>query len=72
MAGGVDEPVALRDDLDAAIDQQVLDVDDLALIAWDGPGRKDHPVAGIEIDRRMLATRDAGDGGARLALAAGA
>ena len=37
VAGGMDERVVLRDDLDAAIDQQVLDVDDFALVAGDGP-----------------------------------
>jgi len=72
VAGGVNQPILLRDDLDAPVDEQVLDVDDFALVAGDRPGRKDHPVAGVEIDRRMLAAGDAGDGGARLALAAGA
>ena len=48
-------PSRLGDDLDAAVDQHVLDVDDFALVAGDGPGREDHAVAGVEIDRRMLA-----------------
>src|SRR5690606_7972258 len=37
VAGSVHQAIGLGDDLDAAVDQQVLDVDDLALVSGNGP-----------------------------------
>src|SRR5690606_35960755 len=70
MPRDVHKSVAIGDDPDAAIHELVLDVDHRALVARNGPGREDHDIAGREVDDGMLAGRDAGNGRARLALAA--
>ncbi|MNL33238.1 hypothetical protein D3C87_1551350 [compost metagenome] len=72
VPGDVHQGVIGRDQLDALVNEQVLDVDHFALIAGNGPGREDHPVAGVEIDDWVIAAGDTGDGGARFALTAGA
>ena len=70
VAGDMHQAVVAGDDLDAAVDEHVLDVDDFALIAGNGPGGEDHLVAGVEVDHRVLAAGDAGDRGPGFALAA--
>ena len=72
MAGDVDQRVAVLDDLDALVDQQVLDLEDRLLVAGDGARRKHDDVARRQRHRLHLVARQLGERGARLALAAGA
>ena len=71
MAGNMHQRIAVGDDLDALLDQAVLDVDDRLLVAGNGARGKDHRVAGGERDMAHLVAGKLGKGGARLALAAG-
>ena len=48
----MNERIGVTDDLDAAIDQRVLDVEDTLLVAWDGP-RGEHN--GVAIGQRHVA-----------------
>ncbi len=72
MARHVDEGIVLGDDLDLHAGQKVLDAADGDLVAGDDPRREDHRIAGIELDPRVISFGDAGQRGARFALAAGA
>ena len=72
MAGDVDEMVLLGDDLDAEPGQRVLQPADRLFVAGDDARGKDHDIARLELDSRMVVAGDAGQRRARLALAAGA
>ena len=62
----------LRDDLDAAPQQPVVQVADGPLVARNDLRREDHRIAFPEAHPRMAVAGDPGHGGTRLALAAGA
>src|SRR5207247_2739825 len=64
--------VLIGDDFDLVVGQPILHARHRLLVAGDGARGEDHPVAGFELHIGMLAKSDAGHGGARLALAAGA
>ena len=72
MAGDVDQMGAVGDDLDALRDQAVDDGADRLLVAGNGARGKDHAVALVQRDLRMIVIGDARQRRARLALAAGA
>ena len=72
MAGDMDEMGAVGDDLDALPDQAVDDAADRLLVAGNGARGKDHAVALVQRDLRMVVIGDARQRRARLALAAGA
>ena len=72
MPRDVNEMGAIGDDLDALLHQAVDHPRYRLLVAGNRPRREDHPVAARQRDVGMLVLRDAGERGARLALAAGA
>ena len=72
MARDVDEVVDLGDHLDTLAHELVVQVEERALVAGDDLRAEDHRVAGVQPDPGVLAGGDAGEGAARLALAAGA
>src|SRR5438270_7443635 len=72
MTGDMDEMVLVGHDLDAGPDQSVVQPPDRLLVAGDNARGKDHDIAFLEYDIRMVVARDPRQGGARLALAAGA
>ncbi len=71
MAGRVHQPVAVGDHADAALGERIHDADDVVLVAGDGARREDDDIALGHLDARMVVEGDAGERGARLALAAG-
>ena len=66
------EVSAIGDDLDALVDEAVDHPRDRLLVAGNGARGKDHAVAARKRHFRMIILGDAGERGARLALAAGA
>ena len=62
VARDVDEMVLLGDHLDALTDQQIVQVEQRALVAGDDLGAEDRRVAGLELDPRVLAAGDAHQG----------
>jgi len=64
--------VAVGDHLDAEIGKAVLHAGDGLLVAGDGAGGEDHPIAGVQADIGVLVQCDPRHGGTGLALAAGA
>ena len=72
MPGYVHEMIAVGDHVHALCHQPVDDARHRLLVARNGAGGKDHAVAATQRDFRMLVLGDAGERGARLALAAGA
>ena len=72
MARHMDEVILLGQDLDAEIGSLLCSRADRLLVAGDHPRREDHHVALAQGDVGMVVGGDAGQGGARLALAAGA
>ena len=72
MAGHVHKVIAVGDHFHALYHQPVDDARHRLLVARNGAGGENHPVAAAECDFRMLVLGDAGECGARLALAAGA
>ena len=72
MARDVNGRVLIGDDLDLHVGQSVLNARHGLLIAGDGAGGEDHPVALRELHVGMLGLSDARHGGAGFALASGA
>ena len=72
MAGDVHQRLVVGQDIAADAREVVLDAPDRLLVAGDGARGEDDEVALVERDLGMLLLGDAGERGARLALAAGA
>ena len=72
MPGDVHQRLVVGEDIAAVAGEAVLDAPDGLLVAGNGARGKDDDVALVERDLRMLLLGDAGERGARLALAAGA
>ncbi len=68
----MDEMIRVGDPLDAEPHQRVLQPADRFFVPRDDARGKDHDIAVFQRDVRVVVARDAGQRGARLALAAGA
>ena len=72
VAGDVDVLLAVGDDVGAPAGDVVHHPADGLLVAGDDPGREDDDVVRVELDVPVVVDGDAGQGGQRLALRAGA